>query len=193
MASKNNRNKPNLLFSYINPMVLRGSRLTTKMGFSSVVSGKCCASLPGSRTKRRPSYISSWFEEIILVCLYTSSWNTVALGKKNPEGQHNQGKIRGKFYSFLMRATTFISQWYFQIMTSPQKCCSVHMATINSIKLKTSHNVYTAINPKYFYVWTPILDMCNTQQSFFFFCPCLWHAEGSRPGIKPAPQQWPEP
>ena len=99
MASKNNKKNPNLLFSYINPMVLRGSRLTTKIGFSSEVLGKCCASLPGSRTKRRPSYISSWFEEIILVCLYTSSWNTVALCEKNRKGQHNWDKMRGKIFS----------------------------------------------------------------------------------------------
>lgn len=49
------RKNLNALFSYINPMVVRGSRPTTKIGFSSVVLGKCCASLPGSRTKRRPS------------------------------------------------------------------------------------------------------------------------------------------
>lgn len=59
IASKNNKKNLNLLFSYVSPMVLMGSWLTTKIGFSSVVLGKCCASLPGSRTKRRPSYISS--------------------------------------------------------------------------------------------------------------------------------------
>ena len=28
---------------------------------------------------------------------------------------------------------------------------------------------------------------------FFFFLPCLWHAESPRPGIEPMPQQWPKP
>lgn len=147
MASKNNSKNPNLLFSYINPIVLRGSRLTTKIGFSSEVLGKCCANLPGSRTKRRPSYISSWFEEIILVCLYTSSWNTVALCEKNPKGQHKWEKKKDE---------VFLNDGVQHPLPSG---ISDHDQSIDITvyKLKIPHKLSIQQSIlKYFYVWIPI-------------------------------------